>query len=642
MRRYQLGGLEHIHMLKHVPRSYDMTRTHILHKGVNKHVDVVLRCSPKYFKKKKVAVSVVMSDKKTAAARIRANAMRGYVAVRKTVNEQFEKDRRAAADAFEIRYGARNPGLDSLIHDMRSQLAAMAKKSSAYIDSQLGNHTADGAVPESAATTAEPIISPETEEILRRGGYRVPNRQPPEDPYSVEHMTQASDEEFHNLMNSLERSLDEVCRKYAVPPVEEEEPEETKAPATPPVTTYSGYSFPTRRSLSVTKRQEIVEESPAKEVPIYQYPDDSDGFKPAISFKQGGGHYIPEDELFDRELTRPEETYVPPAYLFDDDADSVDDSEETVAFPFIPDEETPREPSGEQEEESAVSPEDYVQQQIFFPTEPQDSTAGQGQYPPEEEDFADPTLYSDTNGPHEEPVSGFSPDSGDIFGGYDDANTYTEPFPEPYETENPDGQDDGDAFPVPGETQNPDGQDDRSAFPVPGQTENTDGQDGGDVFPMPGETENPDGQDGGDVFPMPGETENPDGQDGGDAFPVPGETQNTDGQDDGSPVDEDAPPPLLFPDDEENLPPPFIFPDDEEEGYQPAPVSPDRNDFSGDTAGSVMNRSGQTLFSRTGDQIKKVIGVIHGKGEADTRSQADGQPPVNSNVEITYSDSDDD
>ena len=47
MRRYQLSGLEHVHMMRHIPRSYDMTRTHIMHKSVNKHVDVVLRCSPK-------------------------------------------------------------------------------------------------------------------------------------------------------------------------------------------------------------------------------------------------------------------------------------------------------------------------------------------------------------------------------------------------------------------------------------------------------------------------------------------------------------------------------------------------------------------------------------------------------------------
>ena len=79
MRRYQLSGVEHIHMMRRVPRSYDMSRTHIMHKGVNKHVDVVLRCSPKNWKKKKVSVCVVKGEKKNDAVEIRANAKKGYV-----------------------------------------------------------------------------------------------------------------------------------------------------------------------------------------------------------------------------------------------------------------------------------------------------------------------------------------------------------------------------------------------------------------------------------------------------------------------------------------------------------------------------------------------------------------------------------
>ena len=67
LRRYQLSGVEHIHMMRRVPRSYDMSRTHIMHKGVNKHVDVVLRCSPKNWKKKKVSVCVVKGEKKNDA-----------------------------------------------------------------------------------------------------------------------------------------------------------------------------------------------------------------------------------------------------------------------------------------------------------------------------------------------------------------------------------------------------------------------------------------------------------------------------------------------------------------------------------------------------------------------------------------------
>ena len=121
MRRYQLSGLEHVHMMRHIPRNYDMTRTHIMHKSVNKHVDVVLRCSPKNWKKKKVTVSVVKGEKKNDAARIRANAKKGYVAVRKVVHEQFEADRQAAAAAYEMKYGARSAGSDALIHDMKSR-----------------------------------------------------------------------------------------------------------------------------------------------------------------------------------------------------------------------------------------------------------------------------------------------------------------------------------------------------------------------------------------------------------------------------------------------------------------------------------------------------------------------------------------
>ena len=180
MRRYQLSGLEHVHMMRHVPRSYDMTRTHIMHKGVNKHVDVVLRCSPKNRKKKKVAVSVVRSEKKADAARIRANALKGYVAVRKVVNDQFEADRKIAASAYETRYGTKTPASDALIHDMKSQIAMMAKKSADYIDDQLTSKPAEPVVsfPDQAAQNVEskpeesqkPLISTETEEILNDSG----------------------------------------------------------------------------------------------------------------------------------------------------------------------------------------------------------------------------------------------------------------------------------------------------------------------------------------------------------------------------------------------------------------------------------------------------------------------------------------
>ena len=86
--------------------------------------------------------------------------------------------------------------------------------------------------------------------------------------------------------------------------------------------------------------------------------------------------------------------------------------------------------------------------------------------------------------------------------------------------------------------------------------------------------------------------------------------------------EDDIQPPTIFPEDEEDMPPPMIFPDDEEEGYSPAPVSPDRNEYFDDGADNqgVMDRSGQTFFSRTGDQIKKVIGVIRGSANNNIRS----------------------
>ena len=115
-------------------------------------------------------------------------------------------------------------------------------------------------------------------------------------------------------------------------------------------------------------------------------------------------------------------------------------------------------------------------------------------------------------------------------------------------------------------------------------------------------------------------------------------------------------PPMVFPDrndmdtdpsesfygnDEDDAPLPVIFPDsDDDEGYSPAPVSPDRHENYDDDADNqgVMDRSGQTLFSRTGDQIKKVIGIIRGSSDNTVRSKKNGSSMQNRNVEITYSD----
>ena len=591
MRRYQLSGLEHVHMIRHVPRSYDMTRTHILHKGVNQHVDVVLRCSPKNFKKKKVAVSVVRSDKKAAAVRIRANARKGYVAVRKNINKIFEADRRAAAQAFEARYSVRTPGLDSLVHDMKNQIAAMAKKSSDYIDEQLrSSQAAPVTVPEKAVSDEtllppvyEPsLVSPETEEILRSGGYRLPNRPQPENPYSVDYITHASDDEFHSLMDSLERSLDEVCRKYAVPPeVPEEQPvqaemEEHGQEKPQVITDFSDYTFPDSRSVSVNRRQEVTAdtspdaavESATTPAEGYRYSDEV-SFKPAISFKEGGGHYVPEDELFDRELGRPGERYVPPAYLFDDDDAVADNDDGNDVVPLIPAPQEEASPAPYPQDEYVH--EDYVQQQVFFPTEPREPSAGH--YSPEEPDYAEPTMYTDARDDHseEEEIPLFFP---------------------PEESNEPDFTIPGEEMPAPEASGEPD-------FTIPGEE-----------MPAPEASGEPDFTIPEEEMPAPEASDEPD-------FTIP---------------DEDAPPPMIFPDDDEDAPPPMIFPDDDAE-YTPTTVSPDRSEKADNGAGGVIDRSGHTLYSRSGDQIRKVIGVIHGAGEPKQE-----QPNPNGNIEITYSD----
>ncbi len=574
MRRYQLSGLEHVHMMRHVPRSYDMTRTHIMHKGVNKHVDVVLRCSPKNRKKKKVAVSVVRSEKKADAARIRANARKGYVAVRKVVNDRFEADRKIAASAYETRYGTKTPASDALIHDMKSQIAMMAKKSADYIDDQLTSKPAEPVVsfPDQAAQNVEskpeesqkPLISTETEEILNKGGYRIPDSyRTVDNPYAANYSMHASNDEFHILMDTLEKSLDEACKKYAIEPIAAEtEPEDhPESDTSTAYSGYGGYNFPGEVSLSVTNKQEIKVEEQDESAGDY-----GQSFEPALHFTEGGEHYIPEDDLFDRELGQPGERYVPPAYFFDDDdttpANEADDrggdyiplpdAAEPPVMPlrqeifYTEEDDSPIEPSYPDDEYNTYNAydaydgqvptegypsEDYEQQQIFLPTEPDDEAADRLYIPPEEGDeFAEPTMYPDASG-----VPG-SPDYGP---------------PAFY----PDDQDDG--------------------------------QPNKDVFP-----------------------------------------------DD----EDDMPPPMIFPDDEDDMPPPMIFPDDDEEnGYSPAPVSPDRNEpFDGGGDGGIMNRSGQTFFSRTGDQIKKVIGIIRGSA-----NPGKDEPALhNHNVEITYFDKD--
>ena len=571
MRRYQLSGLEHVHMMRHIPRSYDMTRTHIMHKSVNKHVDVVLRCSPKNWKKKKVTVSVVKGEKKNDAARIRANAKKGYVAVRKVGHEQFEADRQAAAAAYEMKYGARSAGSDALIHDMKSQISAMAKKSADYIDGQLAEKSVvSNEKPTAPATETktgrEPVISPESEEILKKGGYRLPNSIPEGSPYAADYLKHASTEEFHSLMDSLEKSLDEACKKYAVEPVvgsEDKTETETEPKKEPEDNAFEfgyqgyagysgGYNMPGDISLSVTKKQEIKADERDEK-------DDREEFKPALTFTDGGEHYIPEDDLFDRELNRPGERYVPPVNFFDEDetapSGEVNDNDfvplpdpDPVSQPMIQPQnifytEEDSQPFGENQDHPTKGysledfpAEDYEQQQVRFASQADDGTPSKlYKQPQEEEEFADPTMYHDMSGSQHH---------------VGDESQYEPPM----------------------------------------------------------------------VFP-----------DRDDGESVPSEAVSD---------EEEEAPPMIFPDEDDEAPIPMIFPDEDDEEYSPPPVSPDRHENYDDNADNqgVMDRSGQTLFSRTGDQIKKVIGIIRGSSDQNTRSKRNGQSMQNHNVEITYSD----
>ena len=320
LRKYHMSmsGVEHIHMMRRVPRSYDMTRTHIMHKGVNKHVDVVLRCSPKHWKKKKVSVTPVKGERRNGVVNIRVHAAKGYVAVRKVTNEKYEADRKKVVTAYETKYGGPSANGKALIHDMRSQLASMAGKSAEYIDKQLGGakYAAHPEQPKppiqpQQAETAEimpefpqipetpvsaSMLSSETEDILKKGGYRRPKPLSPDNPYASDYLKQASDIEFRSLMESLEKSLDEACGKYST-----DEPVPTSPHETPKIETHDDCSHHENDavdfSLNFTRGGETYAASEPSE--------DGDKFKPALKFSGGGEHYIQEDELFSRNFESP-------------------------------------------------------------------------------------------------------------------------------------------------------------------------------------------------------------------------------------------------------------------------------------------------------------------------------------------------
>ena len=231
MRKYSMCGAECVHMLRYVPRSYDMSRTHIIHKSVNHQVDVVLRCSPKYWKKKKVRVRTVEDIKKKRYVKIRVSAKKGYVAVRKTVNENYEKDRKNVylCDPIKVvRYSDAIVSNRPLIHDMKSQISIMAKKSASYMDNQFMKNRP-------SMTAVTPVAKPKEEAVVAKAPdtYNMPEKPvmslPPvsepkneaadtkfsskDNPYASSYSSHIADDAFRSLMSSLEKSLNEACRR---------------------------------------------------------------------------------------------------------------------------------------------------------------------------------------------------------------------------------------------------------------------------------------------------------------------------------------------------------------------------------------------------------------------------------------------
>ena len=592
MRKYHMSGVEHIHMMRRVPRSYDMTRTHIMHRGVNRHVDVVLRCAPKHFKKKKVPVSIVRNEKKAEVARIRVGARLGYVAVRKATNEAYEKDRRKVVRAYEMTYGKPFAAGKILIRDMKSQLATMAKQSADYIDERLpagptvtvATQAAavrhDGLkqppvppkqqeaplppfpdVPDASAPSAA-ALSPEVDDILKKGGYKRP-KQTPENPYASEYLRQASDVEFRSLMDSLEHSLDETRRRYTVPPVPEPTQEDTE-PAFAPLETPIGRETPPREPSDdcfVPPEQPFTYGAAV--------PEDDGAFRPALDFSTGGQHYQPdqpEDDLFDRSF----------------------DGEETAQ----PWEEPIQE--GQEEEEGGFDVSRYFSDEEF------DTPSAPASYPDEEEEEEMPWRLSDGSG---------DGDSVDAAGDFEIPPLYA------------DGEE---------------------AEYIPPAEDFSESED--ESYTPPAE----------DFSESEDESYTPPAED----FSESEDESYTPPTEDFSPSydDEDAPMPMLFPDEDEDAPMPTVFPDEEDTlppaypqdsmGYHPAPVSPDNDAFwqDGEYATRVETdnaRPAETFYSRTGGQIRKAIGVIRGS-QPNAGANDAGQwniPPTapGGDVEITFS-----
>ena len=426
MRKYHMSGVEHVHMMRHVPRSYDMTRTHVMHQGVNKHVDVVLRSSPKYWKTKKVRVSVVKNETQHNVIRIRAHANKGYVAVRKVTNEKYEADRRKVVTAYETKYAAPSANNRALVHDLKSQLSAMAKRSADYIDSQLGSsrltvpyarskpQQKPAAVPQNKPEAPLPpfpklpdepvsatMLSPETEAILKKGGYKRPKPLSSTNPYASDYSRQTSDWEYRSLMASLERSLDEACSKYVV-----DEPKQADADGG--VSLNKDGNAPDTNpdfNLNITEQSEIYAQPVPEEEPS-EYSADMDRFEPALDFSAGGEHYIPEDELFDRDFSAPDDDFALPTSpeqegSFDASRFFTEDEEEFIPPPTDYDgRDDFALPTDYAAQEEVVLPQgygEYEEEPVNFNPYPADEEeeayVPPTIFPEEEEEFAPPTVF---------------------------------------------------------------------------------------------------------------------------------------------------------------------------------------------------------------------------------------------------------
>ena len=381
MKKSSSCAVERVHLVKCVPRSYDMSRTHIVHKSESRHVDVILRCAPKKWKKKKVRVTVIKNGKKKEYVRIRANAKKGYIAVRKAINHEYDPERENIA-AFDekkvIRYDKVKVANRGLIHDMKSQVAIMAKKSADYIENQLSEETVRNAdVPAAPAPApvfaVEPKVapSPTVEPAVKAPSVNPCN------PYASDYSKHFSNAEFHDLMDSLEKSLDEACKKHNIG-FAQPEPENARFVQS----SVSGYPRNEGVSVSASTYQPWnaasqpsavsprVEEEEYKPVPLFPK-DEGDEFKPVPLFPKDEEEEFKPVPMFPKD----EEEEYKPVPMF-----PKDEEEEYKPVPMFPKDEeeeykpVPMFPKDEEEEFKPVPmfPKDEEEEYKPVPLFPKD------------------------------------------------------------------------------------------------------------------------------------------------------------------------------------------------------------------------------------------------------------------------------